>query len=258
MTEVTKIRYYRKLNKLSQQDVADYCHVSREAVANWEGGHRLPNIMIIKDLAKFFNVTVSQLVGCKERYYVLSSFLNNKIDCTHYISKVLNFIKGILSLIIIIPLMISIPLKIKENEEREIYSSIINNEVTLYLKVKHNGLVSEHEFSRIEKENLENITNQYNILEPNHEEIECAFILENINDIIPNMEHRYHTNALIYFDVKLKHNLDVNKVIYIKYFKHTNSIHNKIHLSQNQFEPKIRMDKNNVHYPVINPKYFQV
>ena len=53
----------RKLNKLSQEDVAEYVGVSRQAVAKWESGETTPDIYNCKALASLYDVLLDDLVN---------------------------------------------------------------------------------------------------------------------------------------------------------------------------------------------------
>lgn len=53
----------RKLNKLSQEEVAEYVGVSRQAVAKWESGETTPDIYNCKALASLYDVLLDDLVN---------------------------------------------------------------------------------------------------------------------------------------------------------------------------------------------------
>lgn len=52
----------RKLNKFSQEDVADRIGVSRQAVAKWEAGESVPDIVNCDALAQLYNVKLNDLI----------------------------------------------------------------------------------------------------------------------------------------------------------------------------------------------------
>ncbi|MBQ3708193.1 MAG: helix-turn-helix domain-containing protein [Clostridia bacterium] len=58
----SKLKYYRKQNGLTQEEVADQLGVSRQAVAKWERGESLPDISSCIALAKLYGTTVDLLV----------------------------------------------------------------------------------------------------------------------------------------------------------------------------------------------------
>ena len=258
MKVIVRVKHYRKKHKMSQQFIADYCCVARETVANWESGHRLPNIVIIKMLADLFNISIEQLIGCKERYYVLASSLyNEKLTDTSVLSFVLRIIKGITTVLIMIPLLISIPLKTKENEERRLYHDIVNNNVDLILQVNCGGIVEEYTFNRIDSKEIKNITNQYNISEPNHENIECGFYLKRIIYIESSHSQNFIEKEQTFLRVFARSNTKNYKCEEIKSFVGIPSIINQINLVQESFRPTIYDDINfEVIFLVANNKFY--
>lgn len=52
----------RQLNKFSQEDVADRIGVSRQAVAKWEAGESVPDIVNCDALAQLYNVELNDLI----------------------------------------------------------------------------------------------------------------------------------------------------------------------------------------------------
>ena len=57
---------HRKMNKLTQEDLAEKCNVSRQAIAKWEKGECLPDVYMIASLAALFNVTIDELIWTKD------------------------------------------------------------------------------------------------------------------------------------------------------------------------------------------------
>lgn len=56
----------RKINKFTQEEVAEKIDVSRQAVAKWENGDSLPDINNCMALAQLYNVTLDNLVNGME------------------------------------------------------------------------------------------------------------------------------------------------------------------------------------------------
>lgn len=61
-----KIQELRKQKGLTQEDLAEYLYVSRTAVSKWESGRGYPNIDSLKAIAKFFDVTIDELLSGDE------------------------------------------------------------------------------------------------------------------------------------------------------------------------------------------------
>lgn len=56
------LRYLRNKHGLSQEEVAEKVGVSRQAVAKWESGDSLPDILKCEALADLYNVSLNDLV----------------------------------------------------------------------------------------------------------------------------------------------------------------------------------------------------
>ena len=61
-----KLQALRKQKGLTQEELAEGLFVSRTAISKWESGRGYPNIDSLKVLAKFFNVTIDQLLSGDE------------------------------------------------------------------------------------------------------------------------------------------------------------------------------------------------
>ena len=61
-----KLQDLRKQKGLTQEELAEALFVSRTAVSKWESGRGYPNIDSLKSIAKFFGVTVDQLLSTEQ------------------------------------------------------------------------------------------------------------------------------------------------------------------------------------------------
>lgn len=61
-----KLQELRKNKGMTQEELAQSIFVSRTAVSKWESGRGYPNIDSLKELAKFFSVTVDELLSPDE------------------------------------------------------------------------------------------------------------------------------------------------------------------------------------------------
>lgn len=57
-----KIRTLRKLNKLSQEKLAEIMNVSRQAIAKWELGKSYPDIDKLIEISNYFNISIDSLL----------------------------------------------------------------------------------------------------------------------------------------------------------------------------------------------------
>ena len=58
-----KLQQLRKQKGLTQEELANALYVSRTAVSKWESGRGYPNIDSLKEIAKFFNVRIDDLLS---------------------------------------------------------------------------------------------------------------------------------------------------------------------------------------------------
>lgn len=63
MNLAENLRIQRKKNGLSQEELAEKCDVSRQAIAKWESGESAPSIERLIFLADLYDVTLDELVG---------------------------------------------------------------------------------------------------------------------------------------------------------------------------------------------------
>ncbi len=93
------IKQLRKENNLTQKDLADKYGVTYQAVSKWETGKNIPDISLLKQISKDFNLNIEDLLeGRKQK--------NNKLNKKVLIS---------ILIIVITILIITIPLIIIKN-----------------------------------------------------------------------------------------------------------------------------------------------
>jgi transcriptional regulator with XRE-family HTH domain len=56
------IKFYRKKNQLTQDDIAAACNVTRQAVSKWENGKTQPDIQTLSMLASTLEVSEEDLI----------------------------------------------------------------------------------------------------------------------------------------------------------------------------------------------------
>lgn len=57
-----QIRQIRNENKLTQEEMSQKIHVTRQAVSNWENGKNLPDIGMLVEIANTFHVSLDWLI----------------------------------------------------------------------------------------------------------------------------------------------------------------------------------------------------
>ena len=76
-----KIQELRKQKGLTQEELAEKLYVSRTAISKWESGRGYPNIESLKVLAKFFSVTVDELLSSGEILTIAEEDNKRKEKC---------------------------------------------------------------------------------------------------------------------------------------------------------------------------------
>ena len=66
-----KLQKLRKEEKLTQEELAEKLFVSRTAISKWESGRGYPSIDSLKVIAKYFHVTIDELI-CGEEIVTLA------------------------------------------------------------------------------------------------------------------------------------------------------------------------------------------
>ena len=61
-----KLHQLRKRKGLTQEELAEALFVSRTAISKWESGRGYPNIESLKAIAKFFGITIDELLSGDE------------------------------------------------------------------------------------------------------------------------------------------------------------------------------------------------
>lgn len=82
-----KIYEYRKLNRWSQEDLADKLNVSRQTISKWEVGKNIPELDKLLKLSELFNISVDELVkdeidivSKKEKYDAQKILLEENVE----------------------------------------------------------------------------------------------------------------------------------------------------------------------------------
>lgn len=81
----SRIRKYRKLRGMTQEQLADKINVTKSRVSNWEQGINRPDADILADICKTLNVSPSELLDVHLTDDVLSE--HEKLVINAYRSK---------------------------------------------------------------------------------------------------------------------------------------------------------------------------
>ena len=83
------IRKYRKLQNMTQEDMAERLGVSAPAVNKWENGNSMPDIMLLKPIARLLDISLDELLSYEKELTdpevnELMRILNKKMESKEY------------------------------------------------------------------------------------------------------------------------------------------------------------------------------
>ena len=58
-----KLQKLRTNENLTQEELTEKLYVSRAAISKWESGRGYPSIDSLKAIAKYFHITIDELIG---------------------------------------------------------------------------------------------------------------------------------------------------------------------------------------------------
>ena len=65
-----KLQKLRKSRGLTQEELAEALYVSRTAISKWESGRGYPNIDSLKEISRFFSVSIDDLLSSEKAIYI--------------------------------------------------------------------------------------------------------------------------------------------------------------------------------------------
>ena len=96
-----KLQELRKSRSMTQEELAEALFVSRTAVSKWESGRGYPNIDSLKEISRFFSVTIDDLICSDEMITVAEN--EKKEFADNYVSLICNALDILLVILIFIP-----------------------------------------------------------------------------------------------------------------------------------------------------------
>ena len=96
-----KLQELRKGKGLTQEDLAEKLFVSRTAISKWESGRGYPSIDSLKEIARFFSVTIDDLICSDEMISVAENEKREFAD--KYISLICNVMDILPVILLFIP-----------------------------------------------------------------------------------------------------------------------------------------------------------
>ena len=96
-----KLQELRKSRTMTQEELAEALFVSRTAISKWESGRGYPNIDSLKEISRFFSVTIDDLI-CSDEMITVAE--NEKKELAHkYVSLICNALDILLAILLFIP-----------------------------------------------------------------------------------------------------------------------------------------------------------
>ena len=96
-----KLQELRKSRSMTQEELAESLYVSRTAISKWESGRGYPNIDSLKEISRFFSVTIDDLICSDEMITVAKN--DEKEFVSKYVSFICNALDIILAILLFIP-----------------------------------------------------------------------------------------------------------------------------------------------------------
>ena len=96
-----KLQELRKQRGLTQEELAEKLYVSRTAISKWESGRGYPNIESLKAIAKFFSVTVDELLSSGEVLTIAEE--DNKRKEKHFYDLICGLLDLCIAMLLFLP-----------------------------------------------------------------------------------------------------------------------------------------------------------
>ena len=96
-----KLQELRKSRSLTQEELAEALFVSRTAISKWESGRGYPSIDSLKEISRFFSVTIDDLICSEEMISVAENEKKEFADKS--LSLICNAMDILLAILLFIP-----------------------------------------------------------------------------------------------------------------------------------------------------------
>ena len=96
-----KLQELRKSRSMTQEELAASLFVSRTAVSKWESGRGYPSIDSLKEISRFFSITIDDLICSDEMITVAEN--DKKEFVSKYVSLICNALDIFLAILLFIP-----------------------------------------------------------------------------------------------------------------------------------------------------------
>ena len=96
-----KLQELRKSKGLTQEELAEALYVSRTAVSKWESGRGYPSIDSLKEISRFFGITIDELICPQEMMTVAEDDKRQSIG--RYVSVICNALDILTTVLMFLP-----------------------------------------------------------------------------------------------------------------------------------------------------------
>ena len=97
-----KLQELRKDRGLTQEELAEALYVSRTAISKWESGRGYPSIDSLKEISKFFSVTIDELLSGEKLLFIAEK--ENKSNIRSVCGGLFGFVDLCSFLLVVLPL----------------------------------------------------------------------------------------------------------------------------------------------------------
>ena len=129
-----KLQELRKNKGLTQEELAEALYVSRTAISKWELGRGYPSLESLKEIAKYFSVTIDELLSSDEIMSIAQE--DNKQKENHFRSLVFGLLDICVLMFFFLPFFGQ-----KANGVVQEVSLLSLNGIATYLSVAYNIVV---------------------------------------------------------------------------------------------------------------------
>ena len=96
-----KLQELRKSRSMTQEELAEALFVSGTAISKWESGRGYPNIDSLKEISRFFSVTIDDLI-CSDEMITVAE-IEKREFADKYVSLICNILDVLLAILLFIP-----------------------------------------------------------------------------------------------------------------------------------------------------------
>lgn len=97
-----KLAELRKRKGLTQEELAEALYVSRTAVSKWESGRGYPSIDSLKEISRYFSVTIDELICSQEM--ITAAEDDKKVMIGRYVAVICNTLDLLTAVLLFLPI----------------------------------------------------------------------------------------------------------------------------------------------------------